>query len=143
VPVWVAQRLWVGTILFAAGAGVLFLCRTLSMRGVGPVVAAVAYMLSPYFLQYVGRISVLLLPWAGLPFLIAFTALAIRRGGWKDAARFGLVVALVSSINATSILYVALGPVLWLVYAIVGLREATARRAARTALKLAVFSLGA
>src|SRR5438552_7723640 len=28
-PVWVAQRLWLGTLLFAAGTGVLFLLRTL------------------------------------------------------------------------------------------------------------------
>ena len=141
VPVWVAQRLWVGTILFAAGAGVLFLCRTLAMRGVGPVVAAFAYMFSPYFLQYVGRISVLLLPWAGLPWLVALAALAVRRGGWRDSARFGVVVALVSSINATSLLYVGLGPALWLVYSVVGVREATWRRAGVAALKLAGTSL--
>ena len=28
VPDWVAQRLWLGTLLFAAGAGVVFLLRT-------------------------------------------------------------------------------------------------------------------
>ena len=27
VPVWVAQRLWLGSILFAAGAGILYLSR--------------------------------------------------------------------------------------------------------------------
>jgi arabinofuranan 3-O-arabinosyltransferase len=68
VPIWVAQRLWLGTILFAAGAGILYLSRVLRLRGPGPIVAALAYMLSPYFLQYAGRISVILLPWAGLPF---------------------------------------------------------------------------
>ncbi len=141
VPVWVAQRLWVGTILFAAGAGVLFLCRTLGLRGLGPYVAAFAYMFSPYFLQYVGRISVLLLPWAGLPWLLAFAALAVRRGGWRDCARFAVVVALVSSINATSLLYVGIGPALWLVYAVVGLREASWRQAGVAALKLAGMSL--
>jgi hypothetical protein len=141
VPVWVAQRLWVGTILFAAAAGVLFLGRTLGLRGAGAATAAFAYMLSPYFLQYVGRISVLLLPWAGLPWLVALAALAVRRGGWRDAARFGVVVALVSSINATSLLYVGLGPVLWLVYSVVGLREATWGRAGVTAVKLGGVSL--
>ena len=35
VPTWVAQRLWLGSILFAAGAGVLFLARTLGWRGRG------------------------------------------------------------------------------------------------------------
>ena len=141
VPVWVAQRLWVGTILFAAGAGVLFLCRTLALRGLGPLVAAFAYMFSPYFLQYVGRISVLLLPWAGLPWLVALAALAVRRGSWRDSARFAVVVALVSSINATSLLYVGLGPALWLVYSVVGLRESTWRQAGAAALKLIGMSL--
>ncbi len=56
VPVWVAQRLWLGSILFAAGLGVLYLCRILGLRGPGPTAAALAYMLSPYFLQYAGRI---------------------------------------------------------------------------------------
>ena len=66
VPVWVAQRLWLGSILFAAGLGVLYLCadpgtaRPRAGRWPAP-----AYMLSPYFLQYAGRISVILLPWAG------------------------------------------------------------------------------
>ena len=71
VPVWVAQRLWMGSILFAAGAGILYLSRVMGLRGPGPVAAATAYMLSPYFLQYAARISVILLPWAGLPFMLA------------------------------------------------------------------------
>src|SRR3712207_4194386 len=35
LPDWVAQRLWLGTVLFAAGAGVLFLLRTLGWRADG------------------------------------------------------------------------------------------------------------
>jgi len=141
VPLWVAQRLWVGSILFAAGAGVLFLARLLGPGGLGAPVAAFAYMVSPYFLQYVGRISVLLLPWAGLPWLLAFTVLALRRGGWRDVARFGVVIALVGSINATSLLYVCVGPVLWLAYAVAGLGESTWRRAGGVVVKLAAVSL--
>ena len=33
VPVWVAQRLWLGSILFVAGAGILYLCRVLGLDG--------------------------------------------------------------------------------------------------------------
>ena len=40
VPVWVAQRLWLGSILFAAGAGILYLSRVLGLRGPGPVAAS-------------------------------------------------------------------------------------------------------
>jgi arabinofuranan 3-O-arabinosyltransferase len=143
VPTWVAQRLWLGSILFAAGLGILFLSRILRLRGPGPVVAALAYMLSPYFLQYAGRISVILLPWAGLPFMVGLTILALRRGGWRMPALFALVVAMVSGINATAIIYVGIAPLLWLVYAVVVLREATWRQAFWTAMRIAILTLGA
>jgi len=136
VPVWVAQRLWLGGILFAAGAGVRYLCRVLGMHGPGRLVAALAYMLSPYFLQYAGRISVILLPWAGLPWLVAFVVLALRRGGWRYPALFAIVAAIVSGINASSIIYVGVAPVLWLVYAVVAERDARWRDAGWTALKV-------
>ncbi len=129
VPLWVAQRLWMGAILFAAGAGVLYLCRTVGLTGPGRYVASLAFLLTPYVLQYSGRISVILLPWAGLPWMLAFVILALRRGGWRYPALFALVVALVSGINASSILYVGVAPVLWLVYAVAVAKEATWRRA--------------
>jgi arabinofuranan 3-O-arabinosyltransferase len=141
VPIWVAQRLWLGSILFAAGAGILYLSRTLRLHGPGPIAAALAYMLSPYFLQYAGRISVILLPWAGLPFLVAFAILAMRRGGWRMPALFAIVVALVSGINATAIIYVGVAPLLWILYAVIVLRESTWRQAIGAALRIGVLSL--
>ncbi len=54
-------------LLFAAGCGMLYLLRTFGLRGPGIVVAAFAYMLTPYSLDYSARISVLLMPWAALP----------------------------------------------------------------------------
>ena len=141
VPTWIAQRLWLGSILFAAGAGVMVLCRVLSVRGPGAVVAALAYMLSPYFLQYAGRISVILLPWAGLPWMVAFAVLALRRGGWRYPALFALVVALVSGINASSILYVGVAPVLWLVYAVWVEGEGTWRQAGLAAVRIGLLTL--
>ena len=141
VHLWVVQRLWLGTIMFAAGAGVLYLAKTLSLKGPGRLVAALAFMMSPYVLQYSGRISVLLLPWAGLPWLVAFAALTLRRGGWRYPALFAIVVALVSSINATSIIYVGLAPILWILYAIVVEREATWRTGLLGALKIGFLSI--
>jgi len=143
VPVWVAQRLWLGSILFAAGLGVLYLSRILGLRGPGPVAAALAYMLSPYFLQYAGRISVILLPWAGLPFMLGLTIVAVRRGGWREPALFAVIVALVSGINASSIIYVGVAPILWLLYAVVVLRESTWRHALGTGLRIGVLTAGA
>ena len=87
-PDWVAQRLWLGTLLFGAGTGVLFLLRTLEVRRTGALVAALAYMLTPYTLDFAARLSVLLLPWAGLPWMIALAVRALRRGGWRDRPAF-------------------------------------------------------
>jgi arabinofuranan 3-O-arabinosyltransferase len=166
VPTWIAQRVWLGAILFAAGAGVVYLCRTLGVRRPGSLVAALAFMLSPYLLQYSGRISVILMPWAALPWLVAFTVRALgqrqrrmqhqRRGpapgagagagaagldAWRYPALFALVVALSSGINASSVLYVVLGPLLWLVWAVAVEREATWRDAGVVLLKLGALSV--
>jgi arabinofuranan 3-O-arabinosyltransferase len=140
VPLWVAQRLWMATLLFAAGAGAMYLWRTVGLTGPGRYITAVGFMFTPYVLQYAGRISVILMPWAGLPWMVAFVILALRRGGWRYPALFALVVALVSGINASSILYVGIAPALWLPYAVVVARESTWRRAWGVAWKVGLLS---
>ena len=60
-------------------SGVLYLLRTFGLRGPGVVVAALAYMLTPYALDYAARISVLLLPWAALPWMIALDPQGVAR----------------------------------------------------------------
>ena len=142
VPMWVAQRIWMGTVLFAAGAGVRYLARTLGVNGPGVIVAALAYQLSPYFLQYIQQTSAILLPWAGLGWLVAFAMVAVRRGGWRYPALFGLVVAFVGATNATSLIYAGIAPVAWLFYAVFVLRDAPARRAFSAAVKMGLLSLG-
>ncbi len=75
--------------------------------------------------------------------MLGLTIVALRRGGWREPALFALVVALVSGINASSIIYVGVAPVLWLLYAVVVLRESTWRHALATALRIGVLTLGA
>jgi hypothetical protein len=140
VQLWVAQRLWMGVLLVGAGAGTLYLCRVVGLTGPGRYVASIGFMFTPYVLQYAGRISAILMPWAGLPWMVAFVILALRRGGWKYPALFALVVALVSGINASSILYVGVAPVLWLLYSVVISREASWRRAWGVAWKVGLLS---
>lgn len=140
-PDWVAQRLWLGTIMFAAGAGVLFLLRTLEWRGAGMLAAAAVYMLSPYVLHYGARISVILLPWAGLPWLVALAQRALRRGGWRDPAAFALVVATVGGVNATALVLAGLGPLLWLASSALVHREVSAADAVRTAGRIGLLSV--
>ncbi len=77
-PDWVAQRLWTATLLFAAGMGVLALTRTFGWKNRPAFLAASAYLLSPYVLEYVARISAILLPWAGLPWMVVFVIRGLR-----------------------------------------------------------------
>ncbi len=78
VPDWVAQRLWTGTLLFIAGTGVLALLRTFGWKDRPAFLASMAYVLSPYVLEYVARISAILLPWAWLPWMVVFAVRGLR-----------------------------------------------------------------
>jgi arabinofuranan 3-O-arabinosyltransferase len=148
VPDWVAQRLWLGTLLFAAGVGMLYLLRTFGLQGPGVVIAALAYMLTPYVLDYAARISVLLMPWAALPWMIAIVRKALRDdanatrfGRWRYPAIFALVVQIVGGVNATALLLAGLGPALWILYAWLGDRSIGARRAVGVTARIGVLTL--
>ena len=78
--------------------------------------ASLAYMLSPYVLNYVDRHSVILLPWAGLPWMLGLPERALRTTGWRHAAVIGLDDMTVGGVNASSLLLVGLGPVVWLLW---------------------------
>lgn len=140
VPDWIAQRLWLGSILFGAGLGVLFLLRTLAMRGPGVVVAALVYMLSPYSLQYASRLSILLLAWAALPWMVAITARALRDGGWRYPAMFAVVVQVAGSVNATALVFVGIAPVLWVLHAVWVACEVPGRRAVGTVARIGLLT---
>jgi hypothetical protein len=140
-PAWVSQRLWLGSLLFAAALGVLYLLRTFGLRGPGVVIAAFAYMLTPYVLDYAARISVLLMPWAALPWLIAVTRKALREKGWRYPAIFALIVQIVGGVNATALIYAGVGPVLWIVYAWLVAREVDWRRALGVAVRTGALTI--
>jgi arabinofuranan 3-O-arabinosyltransferase len=160
-PDWVAQRLWLGTVLFSAAMGVRYLLRTLGRTEVAPLpaaadragpgwrafgpwavlVASLSYMLSPYILDYSARISVILLPWCALPWLIALAAKSVRHGGWKYPAWFAFVVLLVGGINATALIMVALGPLLWVAHAVWIDKEATGRQAVAAMARMGALTL--
>jgi len=140
VPDWIAQRLWLGTIIVMAGLGVRWMLKELRWQGSGATVAAFAYALSPYLLDYAARISVILLPFAGLPWLIGLAARALRRGDWRTPAVFALVTLTVGGVNATSLLLVMVAPMLWFVHATFITREVTLRDAVRCALRITVLT---
>ena len=147
-PDWVAQRLWSGTLLFLAGLGVVFLLRTLGWRSSvsagaarfapAALPAALVYMLSPYVIEYIARISAILLPWAGLPWLVAIVVRGLRCaqsdqragiGRWRHPALFALVVTCIGATNATSLIYALIAPILWVPFAVWSSREVRLRPA--------------
>jgi hypothetical protein len=138
VPIWLAQRVWLGSILFLAGVGVLYLARTIhwgtdgrrALVTAGPVVAAFVYAMSPYVLQYATRTSVLLLPWTALPWLIGLTARALESKGWRHPALFALVTLSIA-VNATALVLALIGPALWIAWSVWGTRVVSGRDAAK------------
>lgn len=141
LPDWIAQRLWTGSILLAAGLGVRWMLKELRWASAGVTVASFAYALSPYVLEYAARISVILLPFAGLPWLIGLSARSLRRQNWRDPAIFALVALTVGGVNATSLVLVMLGPLLWFVHATFALKEVTFTQAIAAGLRITALTL--
>ncbi len=141
-PDWIAHRLWIGTIMLAAGLGVRWCARLLGSGPAAAVAAAVVYQLSLYLLPYVSRTSVMLLPWAGLGWIVALTIRATHRRTWGDPAVIALVVLTVGAVNATALAMIVPGPVLWLVHA-AWQRLVSWRGALIVALRVGVLSLAA
>lgn len=142
VPDWVAQRLWLGSIMFLAGLGVRYLLRTLGQHGSHVAASMFVYALSPYVLTLGARISALLLPFAGLPWMIALVARSVRVRGWLHPALFALLVTTVGSTNATALVLVGLAPLLWLPFAVLVLGEATIGQGFRVLVRIGVLSVG-
>ncbi len=153
-PDWIAHRLWIATIMFAAGAGVRWAGRLLGLGPGAALVAALVYQLSPFILAYVSRTSLLLLPWAALGWIVGLT---IRAGvastlaredhswrdrlvRWRDPAAIALVVATIGAVNATAVALIIPAPLLWLVHA-AWQRSLTWRQATTTALRVGALSL--
>jgi arabinofuranan 3-O-arabinosyltransferase len=128
VPDWIAHRLWIGSLLVAAGLGVRWCGHLLGLSAGAALAAAVVYQTSPYVLPYVSRTSVMLLPWAGLGWIVGLTVLATRRRRWAEPAGIALVVFTVGAVNATALAMIVPGPVLWLVHTVwqrsIGWRQA-------------------
>ena len=140
VPPWVAQRMWTGSILFLAGAGVLYLCHTWRWRVTAGAAAAFVYAGTPYIALLADE-SALVLPLAGLPWLLGLTVEAMRRRGWRHPAAIALVLATISPAGLLAVLAVALVPALWAFYAVVISREVRRPRAITTLAKVAALAI--
>ncbi|MFL6206212.1 MAG: alpha-(1-_3)-arabinofuranosyltransferase family protein [Acidimicrobiales bacterium] len=140
LPDWVAQRLWWGTLLFTAGAGVMVLLRRLGWRVESAGVAAATYMLTPYVLSLIARLSGILLAYSALPWMVLLTALALRSRGWRHPALFALVAASAGSLNLTALVLVGLAPVAWLAHEVWVVRTARLRDGLAVAARIGVLT---
>ena len=141
IPDWISQRLWMGSIIFLAGLGVRALLKTLDWKGRGTTVASIAYALSPYLLHYIYKHSVILLPFTALPWLLTFLIRSLREGGWKYPALFALVTLASGGVNATSLILVMVGPLVWVLHVVVVEKEATVRSVIPPLLRIGVLTV--
>ena len=140
VPDWIAHRLWIGSLLFIAGAGIVHLGRRLQLPTSTIAVAAFVYQLSPFVLPYVSRTSALLLPWALLGWLVAVTIRFTHDRRLGDLALFAFLIFSSGGLNATALLMIAPAPVAIILDAL-WRRRITIRRAMSTTLILGATSL--
>ena len=141
VPDWVAHRLWIGTIMVAAGLGVRWCSRLLGLSAGAALTAAIVYQTSLYVLPYVSRTSVMLLPWAGLGWIVGFTIRATRRRTWGDPAAVALIVLTVGAVNATALALIVPAPVLWIIHS-AWQRTVTWRQSILVATRIGLLSTG-
>ena len=127
--------------MLAAGTGVAWAARRLGLSAEAAIAAGLLYQLSPYLVPYISRTSSMLLPWAGLGWIIGLTIGAATRTRWRDAALCALVVGTVGAVNTTAMLMIAPAPVLWLVVAVAE-RTVTLRSALAAALRIGGLALG-
>jgi len=139
IPTWIAQRFWMGSLLFLAGLGLRKAAQELGLSRVASWSAALPYVFTPFILVNIGRTSAILMPWAGLGWLLLFAIRSARFGGWKNPGRFALVVALVGGVNATSILLVGLAPAVWLLFAAIT-KEVSWRSLGTTVARIGILS---
>ncbi|HEU5309342.1 MAG TPA: alpha-(1-_3)-arabinofuranosyltransferase family protein [Acidimicrobiia bacterium] len=142
MPDWIAQRLWLGTISLLAALGARWLFKELGARRWGALAGALVYMLTAYQLAFTARISVLLLAWAALPWIVGLTMRAVQRGGWLYPAALALVIMSAGSVNASSMLFMLLAPAIWIVLELV-MRRVRFGTAAAAVGRIAVLTLGA
>jgi len=139
-PDWIAQRLWLGSLLLLAGLGARRLARTLDQPMLVAGLVGILYQLTPYVLPYISRTSALLLPWSLLPWIIHTVIGYARSGDRRLLGVFGLLILSTGGLNATALLMIAPAPIIFFVHEVRtrGRRTLTRGLAALGGLTLAV-----
>ena len=120
LPTWVAQRLWLALLLFAAAYGMVKLLDAMigPRRGPAHAVAGFMYAMNPFVVVFVSRATVNLLALDVLPWLMLAVVGGIRQPrGWRWPAVIGVLGALSGGgVNAATLAWIAIAPVGLLVW---------------------------
>jgi arabinofuranan 3-O-arabinosyltransferase len=120
IPMWVAQRLWLGLLLALAAWGAVRLMDELYRpeRGVAHLVAGLLFLLNPYTVTFTSRGTVTLLTYAALPWLVLVAHRGLRNPrGWLWPVAFAVIISLAGGgVNAGVIAWALAAPAGLLVY---------------------------
>ncbi len=110
LSIWVTERLWHGLLLFVAAAGMVGLIDHFQRRRsvLGPVTAAMLYVLTPYTFGYGIGATAVFLPYILLPTLLLVTARWLRSHSLAGPVLFGLTVFLMGGGNGAPQIYAIL-----------------------------------
>src|SRR5215204_869491 len=115
LPMWIVQRLWIGSLLAIGAVGVVSLMSRLYRQeaGIPHLVAGLLYLTSPFVLVVLNRGTSWLLPFAVLPWLLLWTHRGLERPtGWRAPAALGLLFASAGGgLNAALVVYIGVGVV--------------------------------
>jgi arabinofuranan 3-O-arabinosyltransferase len=119
MPMWVAERIWMGSLLAIAAWGVVKLMDELysPRRGAAHVVAAVLFAVNPYVATFDSR-SAALLSYAAMPWLMIAAHRGLRRPRgwvWPVFVAFALAAS-GGGVNAAYLPWVVAGPALLVLY---------------------------
>ncbi len=122
LPIWVAERLWHGLLLFATVGSTILLVDGLRGRKtlIAPLAAGLAYTLTPYVIAYGLPFTPVFLPYVLLPVLLLVALRGAGEPGLMWPAIFGLVTFLMGGGNGAPQLYVLMAAwtlIAWQVFA--------------------------
>ena len=127
LPAWLVERLWLALLLFVSAWGAVRVVGELVRPRLGAphVVAAIAFMASPYAVVQGNRATASLLAYAALPWLLVAVHRALREPTrWRWPAVMALAIAAASGgTNAATVFWVAAAPVALALYEVVVLRR--------------------
>lgn len=146
IPLWIAERLWLGTLMALSAWGAIKLMDALygRPRGIAHAVAGLLYAVNPFVIVFTSRGSVTLLAYCVLPWMLvaAHRGLAEPRR-WRWPVALALLFALAGGgVNAAVVVWILLAPVALLAYE-VALRDRTIGDAQALAWRAAVCGIAA